>query len=346
MTKALTRRRLTAFAAGGMAATALAKPFVARAADAYRLRCSLDTAPAHMRNQSIADYFQKLEAASGGRIKTELFAAGALYADVNVVKALVQGQVEMACPGTWTMTGFVPDFDFVNLPMLYGQPLDDARKAIDGKTGRSLNAQLEAKLRLTVIGPWLELGSQNWYSATRPLKSLSDLKGMKIRNAGGVGNGWRTRFFEAIPNTTAWPDVPLALSQGTFDGVISTNESCASAKLWEAGLKSSIQDNQSLNVYVPIITDRFLATLPDDLRNMVVALWADNIATYRQNMRGAQEKALTTLTEHGLTTVTPPPAEIAALRKRMMPDQDQLMKDLKMSPALAAMLHEDLGDLA
>ena len=79
----------------------------ARADEVFRLRCSLDTAPSHLRNVGINDYLAKLEAATGGRIKTEVFQSGQLFADLNVSKALVQGQVEMAAPGIWTLTGFV-----------------------------------------------------------------------------------------------------------------------------------------------------------------------------------------------------------------------------------------------
>ena len=208
-----TRRRF-ALGATAVASVGLASRRV-RAADTFRLRCSLDTAPTHTRNLSIGDFLKKVEAASGGRIKTEIFAAGALFSDANVSKALVQGQVEMACPGTWVLTGFVPDNDVVNLPVLYGQPMENVRRALDGKTGKFIAGQLKAKLRVTVLGPWLELGLEHWYSNNKPLKSFADLKGMKLRNAGGAALAWRTRFFEANPNTTAWPDVLLAEDLGS-----------------------------------------------------------------------------------------------------------------------------------
>jgi TRAP-type C4-dicarboxylate transport system substrate-binding protein len=343
MRTSITRRR---FAIGTAVAAAAGVRRRATAAEPFRLRCSLDTAPAHMRNQSFADYFKQLEAASDGRIKTEIFSAGALFADANVGKALVQGQVEMACPGTWVMTGFVQDCDVVNLPELYARPVEIVQKAVDGKTGAHIAAQLLAKLRSRVIGPWLDLGTQHWYSAKKPLHTFADLAGMKIRNAGGAALAWRTRFFDAIPNTTAWPDVPLALSQGTFDGLLTTNESASSAKLWEAGLKFSIQDHQNLNVYVPLVSESFYSSLPADLQKLIVDLWAQNISTYRANMIAAQERALVELKNHGLETVMPDEAELAALRKRMVAGQDQLVKDLKMTPELTRLLTEDIGSLA
>jgi C4-dicarboxylate-binding protein DctP len=78
----------------------------------------------------------------------------------------------------------------------------------------------------------------------------------------------------------------------------------------------------------------------------MVDLWAQNISAYRANMLAAQDHALAELKNHGLETVTPEEAELAALRKRMVAGQDQLVKDLKMSPELVHLLTEDIGSLA
>lgn len=341
MTQGIFRREFALGAAAIASAGLISRPV--RAAAPFQLRCSLDTAPTHMRNVSIADYLAKVEKASGGRIKTEMFSAGALFKDSNVAKALVQGQVEMACPGTWVLTGFIPDCDFVNLPMMFGLDLERVRKVADGKTGASISAQMLKRLHVHVLGPWLELGTQNWYSATKPLNNYDDLKGMKIRNAGGAALAWRTRFFGAIPNTTAWPDVPLALSQGTFDGLITTNESCFSAKLWEAGVKSTFQDNQNINEYVPMISQTFHDALPADLRKLLIETWHANIGAYRDNMAKAQTHALGVLKENKVAVKVAPADEIAAIRKKMVADQPKLVKELKMSADLPKLMAADLG---
>lgn len=339
MSPIITRRDAGRLLGGGLAASAaLSLPHIARAAAPIRLRASLDTAPTHMRNVSVGDFLKKLEAASKGRIKTQLFSSGALFADLNVAKALVEGQVEMACPGTWTLTGFVPDCDFFSLPTMFAQPLDVVHRATDGPVGDIINGELHKKLQVQVLGPWLDLGFQNWYSATRPLNSYADLKGMKIRNAGGVGNAWRTRFFGAIPNTTAWPNVPLALSQHTFDGLITTNESAASAKLYEAGITSSLQDNQSINLYIPLISGRFWGNLPPDLRTLMLTIWKQNIPAYRQNMANAQQSAYKTLVAKGVKMTAPSQSDINNVRKRMQPHEAQVAKELRITPALLAKL--------
>src|SRR6185437_8375618 len=193
------------------------------------------------------------------------------------------------CPGTWTITGFVPDADFSQLPALYGQPIDMVHKAADGPAGKFVNKEVEDKLHVLVLGGWFDLGFNNWYSTRKPLKSLDDLQGMKLRSPGGVLNSWRIRFFGGIPNVTAWPDVPLAMSQGTFDGLISTNESTNSAKLFDSGMKHSLQDNQGMGLYVPLMNQQFAQKIGSKLHDEIMKIWADNLPTWRTNTAKSQE---------------------------------------------------------
>lgn len=337
-----------AFAAGSAAVLAGSVTLrAARAADEpLRLRCSLDTVPTHGRNVAIRDYLGKVEDASGGKIKTELFESGQLFPDLQVGKALMQGQVEMAAPGAWTITGIVPDADLFQLPVLYGRPLASVHRVIDGQSGQLVNGAIHDKLQSQVLGPWLDLGFQNWYSARKPIHSLADLKGMKIRNSGGAGQAWRAHFVGAIPNTTAWPQVPLALSQGVFDGLVTTNESLASAQLWDAGVKYALEDHQSFAVYIPMVSLTFWQQLSPAQQKMMTDIWAQHAPTYRASMAAAQTKARKTLEEHGIKFTDPKPAEIAAARARMMADQDQLAKDLNISPDVVKLVTSEAGAAA
>jgi C4-dicarboxylate-binding protein DctP len=341
MTQRISRRDFAFVSAAALAAPALIRP--ARADEPLRLRCSLDTAPSHLRNVSMKDYLGKVESASNGKIKTELFESGQLYPDLEVGKALIQGQVEMAAPGSWTITGIVSDADCFQLPALYGQPIELIHKVIGGKPGAYLNAEIQKKLRSHVIGPYLDLGFQNWYSSNKPIASLADLKGMKIRNSGGAGQAWRARFLGAIPNTTAWPNVPLALSQGTFDGLVSSNESLVSAKLWDSGVKYSLQDRQFVAEYIPMTSQVFWDKLSPDLQKMMTDIWAQNVPTYRANMAAAQTKARGILEEHGVKMADPTAEQTAAARKQMLAEQDQLAKDIKVSPEMVKLIMAEVG---
>jgi TRAP-type transport system periplasmic protein len=337
----LNRRAFVAAAAGAIAA-----PYVSRAAfadDAIKLRCSLDTAPSHPRNQAIVDYLGKLDEASQGKIKGEVFHSGQLFADLNVTKALLQGQVDMAAPGTWTMTGLVPDCDFCQLPALYSPPIEMFRKCTDGAPGEHAAKQIEGKVRSHIIGHWLELGYENWYSTKKEIRSLDDISGLKIRSPGGSGTSWRIGFVHGIPNVTPWPNVPLALSQGTFDGFVSTDESCTSAKLWEAGVKYSYADHQFFGNYVPMVSDAFWSKLGEAERKLMYDLWAANIERYRAMSAKSQADARKTMQSNGVTFADPPAEQVAADRKRMIAAQADLIRDTKLSADIVKLVDDTVS---
>jgi TRAP-type C4-dicarboxylate transport system substrate-binding protein len=318
----------------------------ARGEAALKIRCSLDTAPSHVRNVSVGDYLKKVEAATGGKITSEVFPSGQLYADLNVAKALLQGQVDMAVPGAWTQTGIVPDCDFCQLPVFYGQPIGVTERAADGKAGGEIAKQLEAKLRVKILGPWVDLGFQNWYTTKKQLNTTDDIKGLKIRSPGGAGISWRISFFGGIPNTTAWPNVPLALSQGTFDGFVSTDESCATAKLWEAGVKYSYQDHQYVGQYVPMLSETFWSKLTPDLQKIMVDLWKANIGTYRTNSYASQARARKLMEDNGMVFTDPSQDILTASRKLQQADVADLVKAAKLSPEVVRLAEESVNGTA
>lgn len=315
----------------------------ARGDEPLRLRCSLDTAPSHLRNVGIIDFLAKLEAASGGRIKTEIFQSGQLFADLNVTKALVQGQVEMAAPGIWTLTGFVPNADVLQLPAFYGRTTDEVRKVLEGKAGAKLGQELESKLKVHLLGKWIELGYQNTYFSHKEVVTAEDFRGLKIRSPGGAGTAWRLRFLGAIPNTTAWPDVPLSLSQGTFDGLVSTNMSLVAAKLWEAGVRYAFEDHQFCGAYIPMLSGTFWAKLSPDLQQIVTEIWAANIPAYSANVLQAQREARALLITSGVKFHDPTPEATVALRTAMMLRQDEAAAEIKVSPEMVKLAMQDLG---
>ncbi len=250
----------------------------------------------------------------------------------------------MACPGGWTLTGFVPDADFSELPALYGRPIEAGAQG-DRRRGWQVRQQPRSRTSCTceVLGSWFDLGFFNWFSTRKPLNSLADLKDMKLRSPGGVLISWRIHYFGAIPNVTAWPDVPLAMSQGTFDGLISSNESCNSSKLYDSGLRHSLQDRQGMGLYVPLVNQDFWSRIGPKLQETVLALWSDNLPAWRANTAKAQENARTELTSHGVTFVDVAQADLDAIHGKMLSVQDKAVQDAHITPDLVKMVMADVG---
>jgi TRAP-type C4-dicarboxylate transport system substrate-binding protein len=342
MNSSWSRRRFVASAMAMVAAPAL-RTGAAAADEPLILRCSLETAPSHTRNAIIKDYLARIETAAAGRIKTQLFESGQLFPDLQVGKALLQGQIEMAAPGSFALTGIISDADFLQLPVLYGRPIEIVHRVVDGRPGQLVASQIEARLNAHVIGPWLDLGFFNWYSTSKPLTSYGDLKGLKIRNNGGAGQAWRTQFMGAIPNTTPLPNVPLGLSQGAFDGLITSHETVASGQFWESGIRHAFEDHQFCGEYIPMVSLAFWHKLSPDLQQAFTELWRDNVATYRSDMAAAQLRARELVQAHGIKIVVPSAEELAATRRDMTANQEQVAKLSKISSEMVSAVSADLA---
>jgi len=312
-------------------------------ADPIRLRVSLDTSPTHARNLSVKDFLQKLEVASGGRIKTEIFENGSLFPDRDILKALREGQVEMGAPLTFVMTGIVHDTNLFELPMFYGRPSSEVQPVMDGPVGQQINQEFEQRLSLKIVGRWLPSGFQDYFGTRKALNSYEDFRGLKVRNAGGQLQFARTQFLGAVPIRMTWPEVPLALSQGVFDAMATADDSVYVGRLWEAGVHYVFEDHQELVEYVPMMSRQFWTTLSPDLQTLVTKTWEDNIEAYRKQALDAADAAVGKLQAAGMKVVIPSPEMVGELRDRMMVHQDEWAKQADVSPALVRQVAEGFG---
>ncbi|WP_296715856.1 TRAP transporter substrate-binding protein DctP [Tistrella sp.] len=314
----------------------------AYAADTVDFRISLDTSPTHVRTVWVQEFAERLKDQSGGTLNATVYHSGQLFKDVNVAKALRQGSVEMAVPGTWVLGGFERRFDTATLPMLYGRGPDDYHAISDGEPGRLISEGLEEKLDVKVLGKWFDLGASHTYFASRKVETYADMKGAKVRFPGGAGLSARLEYLGATPVLVPWPDVPLAMSRGNFDGLITTNESVKSAKLWESGLKYVFEDYQTFGQYIPMVAGGFWKTLTPDQQQLMTRLWDDVATEERAAALAAQEEAGEEAKRQGVVFITPTPEERADIRRQMMQAQDEIAKSIGIPADFVTLVRDTL----
>lgn len=319
---------------GLVSAGALA-PF-GRARAAETMRISIETNPTHVRNENTEAFMARVRERLGGRVQPQLFPSAQLFRDRDIPRALRQGGVEMGQPGWWNLDGNAADAALPSLPMFYGLNPDLLHRIMDGPAGHQINRKIEERLRVKVLGSWWDLGPQHFYSAGRPITKYEDLRGMRIRHPGGSANAGRIRVLGGNPVLVPWPDVPLALSQNTVDGLITTHESANTAKLWDAGVKHCFEDSQTFNQYIPLVNQTFWNKLSPGDRDLLAQAWEEGVAAERAAAAAAQREARNVLQANGITIVTPSEADIVAARQRLMQAQDQMVSEIGMDRELVA----------
>jgi TRAP-type transport system periplasmic protein len=312
-------------------------------AQTYEFKISVDTVPNHPRNMGLVIFIEELQKRSGGKLVPKYYHSAQLYKDAHVTKALRTGTVEMAVPGNWVLEGFDTSTSLTMLPMFFGQPGKITENLIDGEVGNAVNRSLEKKVGVKSPGRWYELGYDNTWTRNKKITKMEDFQGLKMRHSGGSNPEERLNALGASAVFIAWPDVPMALVQGTVDGICSTAKSVESAKLYEAGIKYGVFTRNFNGYYVPLVNLKFWNSLPPELQKVFTQVWDETVPKQREIARREQAEARKLMESKGVEIFEPSDAELAKWRKQIMPAQEKLIKNLKYDPELIKLAQKALG---
>ena len=310
MTLNFTRRLLLATAA----ATAFAAPAFAQAP--IVIKFSHVVAPDTPKGKAADRFKQLVEERSKGRIKIEVYPNSQLYKDKEELEALQLGSVQMLAP---SLAKFGPlgvkEFEVFDLPFLFK---DDAafRAVTDGAVGKDLFAKLEGK-GIKGLAYW-----DNGFhimSANKPLHTVADFKGLKMRIQSSKVLDAQMRALGAIPQVMAFSELYQALQSGVVDGTEGVPSNFWTQKIFEVQKHITLSNHGHL-AYAVIINKKFYDGLPADLRGIVDGAIKD--ATTYANAIASTENAtsLERIKASGKTTLyTPTAAEITEWKKALMP---------------------------
>ena len=312
-------------------------------AEVYKFKISVETVMNHPRNQGLVIFIDMLKERSKGRLEPTLYHSAQLYKDTHVPKALGLGTLEMGMPGIWQLEGYDVNASITSLPMFAGQPPEVTEQMVDGEWGQTIGEFLGNKMKVKVLGGWYELGDIHIHTIKKPIRTLEDFKGQKIRYFGSSVNAERLKTYGASPIMVSWPDVPMAMVQGTVDGLITSFKSAEGAKLNEAGMKYSTKDYQCILHYVPMVSLKFWDKLPKDLQKLMIDVWAETAPKQREIARKDQKEAEMLLQQRGVEIISPSKETLLEWRNHLMSFQEPFVQKMKMDPELVNMAKKILG---
>ncbi|UPQ84751.1 TRAP transporter substrate-binding protein [Pseudomonas knackmussii] len=124
----------------------------------------------------------KLDKATDGELKYRMFSGGVLGSEKEVVEQLQIGAVQMTRVSLGTLGPVVSDVNVFNMPFVF-RDHEHMRKVIDGEIGQELLDKITDS-EFDMVGlAWMDGGVRNLYTK-EPVRSIEDLKGMKIRVIG------------------------------------------------------------------------------------------------------------------------------------------------------------------
>ncbi len=241
------------------------------------------------------------EQLSKGRIKIDVFDAGQLGGELDMVSQVRMGSLDLAIIGSGIVASVEPTFSITELPFIWKSDVQ-ARKILDGPIGRKIIALLEVK---GIKGlAWGEWGFRGFLTTKTPIEKPEDLKGLKIRVIENPLYITTLRAFGSNAVPMAWPEVYTALDQGTIDGVETNYAGMVDAKQYEVTKCLAVTDH----IYTAVVVLMNLKTfksLPKDLQKVMLDAGKTGGERTRETASKLNNEAIQFMGDRGLKVTRP-----------------------------------------
>ena len=212
--------------------------------------------------------------------------SGALGGEREIIESLTMGSVDYAYTAAAPLTGFVKEFNLLELPYL-AENAKTIEAKLDGDFGKELFGMLN-KIGIVGLG-YFDAGFRQ-LETKRPVLSLGDLKGMKIRVMESPVFLDLFKAFGALPTPMSYSEIYTALEQGVIDGIEVPYSPFWSSKFYEV-TKHITKTQHSFTINPLMISKKKFDKLDADLKKIVVECGRE-ATTYQRILR---EKADTEL---------------------------------------------------
>lgn len=168
---------------------------------------------------------------SGGRIDVLIHAANAMGDERQTFELLSTGSVEYGAVGSNDISTFFPKYAVAEVPYMFTS-VDQFWKYWNGDAGKQIADMIEKEKGVRTVG--VILRGARYMTSNRPINSVADVKGLKIRLP--PVKAW-TKVWEsigALPVTVAFGEVYMALKTGAVEAQENPPETILNYKFYEA----------------------------------------------------------------------------------------------------------------
>jgi tripartite ATP-independent transporter DctP family solute receptor len=126
---------------------------------------------------------KKLEKATNGRLSVAMYPSMQLGGEKEAIEQAQVGAIAIARVSVGALGPVVDDLNVFNLPYVF-RNTTHMQHVIDGPIGQELLDKVTNSGKGLVGLCWMDAGARNFYNTKKPIKTMADLKGMKVRVMG------------------------------------------------------------------------------------------------------------------------------------------------------------------
>lgn len=236
---------------------------------------------------------------TGGKVRVDVFPNSRLYGDKDEMAALLAGHVEMLAPSLSKFRVLrITDFELFDLPYLFPD-LAAVHRVTEGDIGKGMLAKLD-KSGLVGLAFWDNGFKQ--LSANKPIRTLKDLEGLKVRIQPSDVLDSTMKALGARPRPLEFSEVYSSLKAGVVDGTEGPVSNFYTQNLHRAQKYLTVSDHGYIG-YAVIVHKKFWSGLPAEIRTTLEGAMRDASIYANQVAQQGNAAALEAVKATGQTQI-------------------------------------------
>ncbi|WP_136661167.1 DctP family TRAP transporter solute-binding subunit [Nitratireductor sp. XY-223] len=258
-----------------------------------------------------------------GKACMEVYPSSTLFDDDKVMEALLLGDVQVAAPSLSKFEAYTKKYRLFDLPFLFSN-MEAVNRFTQGPVGQELLGAVEDK-GYTGLG-YVYNGLKH-FSANKPLMVPTDAHGLKFRVQTSDVAVAMIEAMDASAQKLAFKEVYGALQTGVVDGQENTWSNIYKQKFFEVQ-DGVTETNHQLLTYLAITSTEWLDSLPQDVREQFMTIFAEEVTAANAKAEAINEKAKEGIIAAGGTIRQLTPEERREWVETMRPVWDQFEDDI------------------
>ena len=313
------RRAATAFGTLALSCSIISGAVLAQ----DKLRIAGNFTLDHSSTIAIEQFKKGVEEATKGTVLIETFPNMQLGGAQENVSQTRAGTIAMTWVGMAFLARTVPELEAVSLPFMFPNRAI-AYKVMDSDTVNKLLENRMADKGFVLLG-MMELGARQVTNSVRPIKTVADFKGLKIRLQPNETHLATFRALGASPLAMDIKEVYSALQQKVIDGGENPYNLTLASRFFE--VQKYLSNTGHFFDFIAVVANKKLFDgLKPDQQAAIKAEMKKAVDSQRLAAVKADTDALATLQKNGMQYDEMPAAEIAKMREMTGGVVDEIKK--------------------
>jgi TRAP-type C4-dicarboxylate transport system substrate-binding protein len=305
----------------GLAAMTAA-PAVARTQTKTVMRLSHQLPTGHHMHKILETFAAEAKAESTGAVEVQIFPAEQAAKAGENHPAVARGGIEAAASLNFQWGNTIPEMNVTVIPFLITD-IAKIRKWHTSEAARMLDAKVDQRGVKNLM--WLYLTRESIFTANKPIRTVADFKGLKIRGLNKLADQYMVAV-GAAPSALAGPEVYQALQSGVLDAGLTDVSAAVSRRFFEVQKFGTVTPFFSVWFHV-YVNPAWWNGLPQPAKDAITrAARKAEIVAY-EITEATAAAAVGILREKGMTIHMQTPAESAEWKAAMQkPVLDEFLR--------------------